>query len=99
VKPYELFALGAQADRLGGHLDTSWSFVLEPLGGDATHLVTCVRARGTPRWSVWLQGAVIFPPVHGLMERAQLANLKRLAEREALARGLAVLRTDTRASA
>jgi hypothetical protein len=64
----------------------SWAFVPEPLGGDATHLVTRIRARGVPRWSEWLQGAVIYPPVHAVMQHVQLATLKRLAEREALAR-------------
>jgi hypothetical protein len=86
VKPQELFVIGGETDRLGGRIKMSWSFLPEPLGEDATHLVTRVRARGTPRWSEWLQGAVIFPPLHALMQRAQLANIKRLAEREALAR-------------
>jgi hypothetical protein len=64
----------------------AWAFVPESLGADATRLVTRVRARGTPRWSEWLQGAVVFPPVHAVMQHVQLETLKRLAEREALAR-------------
>ncbi|MCW5899528.1 MAG: SRPBCC family protein [Flavobacteriales bacterium] len=72
--------LGAETDRMGGHIRTSWSFVLEPIGGDATRLITRVRGMGTPPWSAWLQGAVLFPPVHALMQRAQLKNLKALAE-------------------
>jgi hypothetical protein len=87
LDPGRLFVLGGTAERLGGRLDMAWSFVLEPLGEDATRLVTRVRVRGTPRWSEWLQGAVVFPPIHAVMQHAQLANLKRLAEREALARG------------
>jgi hypothetical protein len=83
VEPEALFVLGSETDRLGTHLESSWSFVLEPLGDDATHLTTRVRARGAPRWSEWLQGAVLFPPVHALMQHAQLHNLGRLAEREA----------------
>lgn len=85
-EPNEQLVLGGQSDRLAGHVEMSWSFVLEPLGADASHLVTRVRARGTPRWSEWLQAAVIFPPLHALMQRAQLENLKRLAEQAALAR-------------
>jgi hypothetical protein len=86
VEPGELFAIGGETERLGGRVKMSWAFVPEPLGGDATRLVTRVRARGAPRWSEWLQGAVVFPPLHAIMQHAQLANLKRLAEREALAR-------------
>jgi hypothetical protein len=50
------------------------------------YLVTRVRIRGVPRWSEWLQGAVVFPPLHALMQHVQLENIRRLAEREALAR-------------
>jgi hypothetical protein len=80
VRPGQALVLGAEADRLGGHIRTSWSFALEPIGADATRLVTRVRGEGTPAWSSWLQGAVLFPPVHALMQRTQLKNLKRLAE-------------------
>lgn len=80
VQHERCLVLGGEADRLGGHVRTSWAFVLEPIGADATHLVTRVRGAGDPAWSAWLQGAVIFPPVHALMQRAQLKNVKRLAE-------------------
>jgi len=80
LEPQRCLVLGAEAERMGGHIRTSWSFVLEPIGTDATHLVTRVRGIGDPPWSAWLQGAVIFPPVHALMQRAQLKNLKKLAE-------------------
>lgn len=86
VEKDELFVIGGTAERLGGRIEMAWSFVLEPIGADATHLVTRVRARGAPRWSEWFQGAVLFPPVHSLMQHVQLSTLKRLAEREALAR-------------
>ncbi|HEX2678591.1 MAG TPA: hypothetical protein VHM19_18190 [Polyangiales bacterium] len=89
VKPNELFVIGADTHRLGGHVAVAWAFVLEPLGDDATHLVTRVRARGTPQWSEWLQGTILYPPVHAIMQRTQLENLKRLAEREAFARAWA----------
>lgn len=86
VEQDHLYVIGGETDRLGGHVAMTWAFVLEPIGGDATRLLTRVRARGTPRWSEWLQGRIIFPPVHAIMQHAQLAKLKRLAEREALAR-------------
>lgn len=72
--------LEAETDRLGGHIRTTWSFVLEPIGPDATRLITRVRGIGEPAWSAWLQGAAIFPPVHAVMQRAQLTSVKRLAE-------------------
>lgn len=86
-EPSKLFVIGGSAEHLGGRIDMAWSFVLEPLGDDATHLVTRVRARGAPRWSEWFQGAVVFPPVHAIMQHVQLATLKHLAEQGALARG------------
>lgn len=86
VTPQRSLVIGNELERLGGRLKMSWAFVLQPLGADATRLITRVRARGTPRWSEWLQGAVLYPPVHAMMQRAQLQRLKRLAEREALAR-------------
>lgn len=86
VEEQKLFVLGSEVDRLGGHMKMSWSFVPEPLGADATHLVTRVRAHGHPRWSEWLQGAVMYPPIHAVMQHAQLENIKRLAESAAQAR-------------
>lgn len=86
VQKERCYVLGAETDRMGGHIRTSWSFVLEPIGSDATHLVTRVRGIGDPPWSAWLQGAVLFPPIHALMQHAQLKNLKKLAEERAWAR-------------
>lgn len=80
VQHEQALVLGAETDRMSGHIRTSWAFALDPIGSDATRLVTRVRGEGTPPWSAWLQGAVLFPPVHALMQRAQLKNLKRLAE-------------------
>lgn len=77
--------LGAETDRMGGHVRTTWSFVLDPIGSDASRLITRVRGTGTPPWSAWLQGAALFPPVHALMQRAQLKHLKELAEASAWA--------------
>jgi proline iminopeptidase len=87
VQPQRFHVLGAEAERMGGHIRTSWSFVLEPIGTDATRLITRVRGIGDPPWSAWLQGAVLFPPIHALMQHAQLKNLKKLAEELAWKRG------------
>lgn len=86
IEPERLFVIGGRAERLGGSMEMAWAFLLEPLGTDATHLVTRVRAHGEPRWSEWLQAGALFPPVHALMQHVQLNTLKRLAERTALAR-------------
>ena len=83
IEPERSFVVGGQTDRMGGHVEMTWEWALEPVGADACHLATRIRARGAPRWSAWLQGAVVFPPLHAIMQRAQLHNLKRLAEHEA----------------
>jgi len=64
---------------LGARYDVTWAFVLEPVGEDATRLA--VRVRATPPPSLTTE--VVRPAllaVHGVMERAQLRNLKRRAE-------------------
>ena len=93
VQKERCYVLGAETDRMGGHIRTSWSFVLEPIGSDATHLITRVRGIGDPPWSAWLQGAVLFPPIHALMQHAQLKNLKKLAEALACTRVAATVIT------
>jgi hypothetical protein len=83
VEPERVFTLGGTTERFGGRFEMNWSFVLEPLGADATHLVVRARMKAAPKWSEWLQGNVLYPPVHALMQGVQLHNLKRVAEREA----------------
>jgi hypothetical protein len=73
--------LGGEKQRLGGPYKMSWAFILEPIGSDATHLISRVRMTSTPKWAEWLMGKVIAPPVHGLMGGAQLKHLRSLAER------------------
>jgi hypothetical protein len=75
--------LGAETQHLGGPYQVSWAFILEPLGDDATHLISRARMESAPKWAEWLIGNVIAPPVHGLMSGAQLKHLRSLAERDA----------------
>lgn len=63
----------------------TWAFVLEPGADDSTRLI--VRARGGPGYQFkrvprWLTGSVV-PFVHFVMQRKQLLNIARLAERRA----------------
>lgn len=83
VEENKYFNIGGEGHRFGGDFKMNWAFVLEPIGEDATHLMARVRMKATPAWSEWLQGNVIAPPVHGLMQHVQLKTIKRLAERDA----------------
>ncbi len=82
-----VLALGSPSLLPDGHpwdaaADTTWTFVLEPIGDDATHLVARVRAAYHPS----LRTAVLRPTltlVHEIMERKQLRTLKERAERAA----------------
>ena len=57
----------------------SWSFVHEPLDGPRTRLL--VRGRGTARPVLWRAfDRFVFEPMHFVMERRMMINLKRRAE-------------------
>ena len=87
VEPERHFVIGGDyAFPNGEPYQMTWAFVLEPVGADATRLITRVRAEATPGWVSWVMGAVVYPPVHGLMQNVQLHNIKQLAERDALRR-------------
>lgn len=83
VEENKLFALGGETERFGGPYKMRWAFVLEPIGDDATHLISRVKAESTPKWAEWLMGNVLYPPVHGFMSGAQLKHIRQLAERDA----------------
>jgi hypothetical protein len=83
VEHEKYFVIGGETDRMGGPFKMTWAFVLEPIGEDASHLVTRARMESSPKWAEWLMGRVLYPPVHGLMSGVQLRNIKRLAERDA----------------
>jgi hypothetical protein len=67
--------LGSKADSL---VDT-WAFILEPIGTDATRLLTRVRADFEPSLA-WKIRGLGYNFAHVLMERVQLKNLKQRAE-------------------
>jgi hypothetical protein len=86
VEPGHYLVLGGEVDRIGGHFATTWAFALEPIGHDACRLYTRVRVDGAPKWKEWLLAGLYYPPIHALMERAQLNHIQKLAERDAWAR-------------
>jgi hypothetical protein len=83
VEKEKHFVIGGEGHRLGGDFKMSWAFILEPVGEDATQLTARVRMKAAPKWSEWLQGSLLAPPMHGLMQHVELKTIKRLAERDA----------------
>lgn len=65
--------------------DSLWAFLLEELPGGSTRLVVsgywCLR----PRWLQAITSFIFLEPSHWVMQKRQFANLKRLAERAAVA--------------
>ena len=84
VIPGRALVIGNTFERLGGHFRMRWAFVLEPIGADACHLYTRVRAQGEPAPIEWLLADVLYPPLHALMQGVQLKTIKRLAETAAM---------------
>jgi hypothetical protein len=80
------FIIGGETKRLGGPFKMTWSFILEKNGEDATHLISNARMTSSPKWAEWIMGKAFYPPIHGLMSKVQLKNIKRLSERDAQAR-------------
>ncbi len=86
VEKERSFVIGGEAEHTmltEGPFKMSWSFVLEPIGADATRLITRVRGSIAPKWAEWLMGKIVYPPVHAIMQLTELKNIKRLAERDA----------------
>ncbi|MDP4132115.1 MAG: SRPBCC family protein, partial [Bacteroidota bacterium] len=94
VEPEKHFIIGGGTERLGSPFNMTWSFVLEPIGEDATRLVNRASMETSPPWKEWLLGKVIYPPIHGLMQVTQLNNIKGIAERDAQARVVSNINTD-----
>lgn len=83
IEPGKYMVVGGETERLGGAFKMTWAFVVEPVGEDATRLITRARMDSSPKWAEWFMGNVLYPPIHGLMSGVQLRNIKRLAERDA----------------
>lgn len=77
------FVLGVETQRMNEPFKSTWAFVLEPIGADATHLITRARMQSAPAIKEWLMGTIVMPPVHALMQKVQLKHLKTICEREA----------------
>jgi hypothetical protein len=74
------FGTRAVGTPLSAPEDGSWSFVLTPLGDSATRLVVRGRvAAGRPLSAVAFD-ALVFEPIHFVMERRTMIGLKQLAE-------------------
>jgi len=86
VVPEKYFIIGGGTERLGSPFRMTWTFLLEKIGEDATHLVSRARMESSPEWKEWFLGKVFYPPVHGLMTHVQLNNIKDISERDAKAR-------------
>jgi len=83
IEHEKFFVIGGEIKTSEGFFKSSWSFVLEPIGDDATHLVVRAKMIMSPKWKEWFMGNIFYPPVHGLMEGVQLKTIKRYAERDA----------------
>lgn len=86
VEEEKHFVIGGETDRAGGPFKMTWAFVLEPIGEDATHLISRARMSASPRWTEWIMGNILYPPIHGIMSGVQLKSIKQLCERDALCR-------------
>jgi hypothetical protein len=77
------FIIGGEGERLGERFAMNWTFLLESIGQDATHLATRARMRSQPPIKEWILGNLWMPPIHALMQRSQLKHLKSICERDA----------------
>jgi hypothetical protein len=83
IQHEKFFVIGAKIKTAEGFFKTTWAFVLEAVGEDATHLVVRAKMKMSPAWKQWWMGNLFYPPVHGIMEAVQLKTIKRYAERDA----------------
>jgi hypothetical protein len=83
VEQDRCFIIGGKGERLGEPFSMTWTFILEPIGKDATHLVTRARMRSQPPLKEWILGTFWMPPIHAIMQRSQLGHLKTICERDA----------------
>jgi len=83
VEEERYFIMGGIGERLKEPFSMSWAFILEPIGKDATHLITRVRMISQPPLKEWILGTLWMPPIHAIMQRSQLKHLKTICERDA----------------
>ena len=67
-------------ERPPAYMDGLWGFLLVELPNDGTRLVVSGYQSIRPRWVERLVNYWLYPPAHWMMQRRQLANLKRNAE-------------------
>jgi hypothetical protein len=77
------FVIGGEIINGENFFRSTWAFVLDPIGEDATRLVVRAKMKMSPEWKEWVMGNLFYPPVHGIMEAVQLKTIKRYAERDA----------------
>jgi hypothetical protein len=82
----KFFVIGGETKTPEQFFKSTWSFTLEPIGEDATHLIVRAKMMTSPEWKEWFLGKIIYPPVHSIMEAVQLKTIKRYAERDAQSR-------------
>ncbi len=82
LEPGRALVLGSSSleDGTAPQLRTSWTFFLEPIGDEATQLTVRVRADYQPGMKMSLFRPMI-AVAHEVMERRQIHNLRRRAER------------------
>lgn len=88
VQPGKYLVLGGGDTVMKKPYRATWTFVLEPIGNDATHLITRARMELESPVLEWVWGHAVSYPSHFVMQSAQLRNLKRICERDAQLRTL-----------
>jgi hypothetical protein len=63
------------------YVDLSWAFILAPIDGGRTRLISRFRLGGRPRRAVGLLYSLLIEIPHFVMERKMLLGIKRRAER------------------
>ena len=90
VEPQRALVLATPADweriKAGVHgEETTWAFVLKPIGKGKTRVVTARSRRDAhPGLSKSAANYTFWEPAHFVMERKMLLTIKNLAERDAL---------------
>lgn len=82
VKHEKHFLLGGEYPLFGHPYRMTWVFVVEPIGYDATHLIARARMHTEPAFLEWSWGHLVASPTHFIMQKVQLRNIKKIAERD-----------------